>query len=113
MLERFVRHDRAEIRSADADIDDIADALAGMALPGRRCAADWQNPPSVQNGMDVGDDIAAIVKNRSAARRTQRDMQHGAVLRDVDLVAAEHGVDAVPQPRLREQAATAVSASHR
>ena len=31
--------------------------------------------------------------NRRAARRAQRDMQHRAVFRDVDLLAAEHRVD--------------------
>jgi hypothetical protein len=30
---------------------------------------------------------------------TQRHMKHSAVLRDIDLAAAEHGVDPVPQPR--------------
>ena len=30
-------------------------------------------------------------------------MQHGPILRDVDLLAAEHGVDVVPQPALLGQ----------
>ena len=34
VLQRFVGHDRPEVRSADADIDDIADPLAGVAFPG-------------------------------------------------------------------------------
>ena len=38
-----------------------------------------------------------------AARRAQRDVQHGAVLGDVDLLAAEHRVDALAQPRLLRQ----------
>jgi len=31
VLERLIRHDRAEVGAADADVDDIANALAGMA----------------------------------------------------------------------------------
>ena len=54
----------------------------------------------VQNGMDLGHDILAVVDDRSAARRAQGDVKHRALLRDVDLVAAEHGVDALAQPRL-------------
>ena len=50
--------------------------------------------------MNVGDYIAAIVENSGVARCAQRDMQDGAVLRDIDLIAAEHGVDAIAQPRL-------------
>ncbi len=38
VAQRFVGHDRAEIRAADADVDDVADALAGMPEPLRRCA---------------------------------------------------------------------------
>ena len=38
-----------------------------------------------------------------AARRAQRHVQHGAVLGDVDLVAAEHRVDALAQARLLGQ----------
>ena len=34
-------------------------------------------------------------------RRAQRHVQHGAVLGDVDLLAAEHGVDALAQAALR------------
>ena len=34
-------------------------------------------------------------------RRAQRHVQHGAVLGDVDLIAAEHGVDALAQAALR------------
>src|SRR5262249_32460797 len=34
-----------------------------------------------------------------AFRRSQRDVQHSPVLRDVDLLAREHGVDARPESR--------------
>ena len=54
----------------------------------------------VQHRMDVGHDIPPIVNDGRPARRAQRDVQHRAVLGDVDLVAAEHGVDTVLQPGL-------------
>ena len=45
--------------------------------------------------MDLGHDILAVDDDRRASRRAQRHVQHGAVLGEVDLVAAEHGVDAL------------------
>ena len=33
VLQRLVGHDRAEVGAADADVDDVADALAGVSLP--------------------------------------------------------------------------------
>ena len=100
MLERFVGHDRPEIRSTDTDIDHVADALAGLALPIAAAHAIGEVRHPVQNCMNVGDHVAAVAKNGCAARRAQRHMQDGAVLRDIDLLAAEHRVDAIAQPRL-------------
>ena len=33
VLQRFIGHHRAEIGAADSDVDDIANAFAGVALP--------------------------------------------------------------------------------
>ena len=98
VLERFVGHDWPEIRSPDANIDHIAYALAGMAFPGTAAQPIGKISHPVQNGVDFGDDVATLMHDRSPAWRTQRDVKHSAVLRDIDLVASEHGVDSVPQP---------------
>ena len=100
VLERFVCHDRPEIGPANADIDHIADALAGLAFPLAQAHAVGKVRHPVQNGVNVGNHVAAVVNDDGAARRAQRDMQDGAVFRDVDFVAAEHGVDAIVQRRL-------------
>ena len=97
VLERFVGHHGAEIGAADADIDHIADALAGMALPGAAAQPIGEIRHLVQNGMDLGHHILAVVDDGSAPRRAQGDVKHRALLRGVDLVAAEHGVDVIPQ----------------
>ena len=44
--ERFVGHHRAEIGAADADINDIANAFAGVAYPVLRCGRDRRSWPS-------------------------------------------------------------------
>ena len=100
MPERLVRHYRPKVRPADADIDHVADAFAGLAFPGAAAHADRKVRHSFQNGVNVGNHVAAIMKDRGAARRSQCDMQHRPVFRDVDLVTAEHGVDTVAQPQL-------------
>ena len=55
--ERFVGHHRPEIGAADADVDDVADALAGMALPRAAAHALGEVGHPVEHRMDVGHDI--------------------------------------------------------
>ena len=70
-LQRFIGHDRPEVRAADADIDDVADRLAGVALP--RAAADLigEGGHFIEHGMDLGHDVFAIDGDRSPSRRPQ------------------------------------------
>ena len=96
VLQRLIGHDRPEIRAADADIDDVADALSGMPFPAAAAQPVGEIRHLVENLMDVGNHVPAIDLDRSAARRAQRHMEHGAPLRDIDAVAAIHGVDAGP-----------------
>ena len=54
----------------------------------------------VEHGVDLGHDVLAVDDDRRALRRAQRHVQDGAVLGDVDLLAAEHRVDARAQAGL-------------
>ena len=97
MLERLVGHHRPEVGAADADVDHVADAFAGVALP---CAA--PDPVGevghlVQHGVNLGHHVLAVDDDGRRSRRAQGHVQDGAVFRDVDLVAPEHGVDALAQ----------------
>ncbi len=47
----------------------------------------------VEHGVDLGHHVLAVDDDRCPSRRAQGHVQHGAVLGDVDLLAAEHGVD--------------------
>src|SRR5215467_14112411 len=53
--------------------------------------------------MDMRDDVLAIDDNRCPPWRTQGNVQDRAILGDVDLVAAEHRVDARAQTALVSQ----------
>ena len=64
--------------------------VAPRALPERTASANADM--ALKHLMNLGHDIIAIDGEALAVRRPQRDMQHGAVLGDVDLVAGEHRV---------------------
>ena len=58
----------------------------------------------VEHGMNLGHDVLAVDQDRRAARCAQRHVEHGSLLRDVDLLAAEHGVDAGAQAAVLREA---------
>ena len=93
MLERLVGHHRPEVGAADADVDDVANALAGVALPGAAADPVGEVRHLVEHGVDLRHHVLAIDDDRCPFRRAQGHVQDGAVLGDVDLFAAEHGVD--------------------
>ena len=103
MPERLVGHHRPEVGAANADVDHVADALAGMALPRAAPDAVGEVGHLVEHGVDLGDNVLAVHDDGSVLRRAQGHMQHGAVLREVDLLPAEHGVDALAQAGFRRQ----------
>ena len=50
--------------------------------------------------MHVAHDVAAVDDERPLARHPQRDVEDGAVLGDVDVLAAEHRVAPLLDPAL-------------
>src|SRR5579863_4883027 len=94
MPQRFVVHDRSEIGATDADIDDIANALAGVTFPRSAAHSSGEIGHFVEDGVHVGYDVSSVKHNGCATWRAERDVQHRAFFGDVDYVAAEHGGDA-------------------
>ena len=97
MLERLVGHHRPEVGAADADVDDVANALAGVALPGAAAHAVAEVRHLVEHGVHLGHHVLAVDDDGGAARRAQGHVQDRAIFRDVDLLTPEHGVDARAQ----------------
>src|ERR1700722_17744551 len=75
--QRAIGHLRTKVRAANADIDDIADALAGMAGPGAGAHFIGESGHPVENGVDIGNDVLAVHQYLLVARRSQRDMSYG------------------------------------
>ena len=71
-----------------------------MAFPVSAADAVGEGGHLVEHRVDAGNDILAIDKDGFSFGRAQGDVQHGALLGDVDLVPAKHGVDALPQAGL-------------
>jgi hypothetical protein len=95
ILERLVGHDRPEVGTADADVDHVADAFAGVPLP---CAAPdpvGEISHLLQHGVNLGDHVFAVHDEGRRGRRAQSHMQDCTVFRDVDPVTPEHGIDAL------------------
>ena len=57
MLQRLVSHHRAEIGAADADVDDVANAFAGVAFPRAAANAVGEVRHFVEHGVDIGHDV--------------------------------------------------------
>jgi hypothetical protein len=93
VLERLVGHYRPEIGAADPDVHDIADAPAGVSLPGSTPQLVRELGHSVEHRMDIGDHVLSVDENRGLPGGAQGDVQDRTLLGDVDLFAAEHGID--------------------
>ena len=93
VAQRFVSHDWAEVGASDADVDDVLDALAGVAFPFAAADAVGEGRHAVEDFVDLGNDVFAVNYDACAFGGAQSDVQDGAVFGDVDLVAAEHGFD--------------------
>jgi hypothetical protein len=93
LVERIV----ARIPSPSPDVDDVPDGLARVAFPGTAADAIGKVGHFVEHGMDLGDHILPVDDDGCPLRRPQRHVQDGAILRDIDLLPPEHGVDSISQ----------------
>ena len=87
-----VGHLRPEIRSAYADADDVADALAGVAQGGPLAKPGREDGHCVEHPVHVRHHDLPIKLDALAAWRPQCHVQHGPALRRVDLLPGEHGI---------------------
>ncbi len=102
-LEGQARHHRAEVASADADVDDVGDPLAGVSLP--RAAPDGVGELAHlgEDAVDPGHDVLAIDQHRLVAPVSEGGVEHRAVFGAVDLVAGEHAIAPLEDARLPRQ----------
>ena len=104
MLQRLIGHHRPKIGAADADIDDVAHALAGVAHPAAVADALGKVRHPGEHRLNLGHDVLAIHDDGGSRRRAKGHMQGRPVFGLVDLLAPEHGIDAGAQARLLREA---------
>ena len=97
VLQRLVGHDRTEIGAADPDIDDRAHAPAGVPAPPPVPDLVGERGHPIEHLVHVRHDVLAVEDDRRAARRAKRDVEHRALFRRVDSLAAEHRLDVFAQ----------------
>src|SRR5262245_48087364 len=100
MVQSFVDDYPADPGTGAAMIDHGTSALTGVSLPLTAANPVRELRHLVEHCVDVWYDVLAIDKDGCSSWRTQSDVQHSAVLGDVDPVAAEHRVDALAQTGL-------------
>ena len=100
MPQRFIRHDRTQIRAANADVDDVANALPGKSQP--LAAADSIREPShsIEYFMNIQHNVFAIDNDDLIPCRTQRCMQNRPIFGAVDSFTAKHRFDAFGEKAL-------------
>jgi len=99
-LQRLAHHLRPQVGPADADVDDVGDGLARVALPLARPHGLAEDAHLRQDRVDFRHDVFSVHQDRSVRPVTQRDVQDGPVLRVVVLLAGEHGLDLLRQAGL-------------
>ena len=92
--ERDVRHDGTEIGAADADVDDVLDALAGEALPLALTDLVGERGHLVEDLAHARHDVLAVNLDLDVlVLAAKRGVKNGATLGRVDLLAGEHLLD--------------------
>ncbi len=97
--QRERRHGRPEVRPADADVDHGVDPPAGGAGPRSVADALRELPHLRQHRVHVAGDVLPVDDELAAGRQAQGHVQDGPVLRRVDVLAGEHRVAMLLDPR--------------
>ncbi len=100
MPERLVRHHRSEIGSADANVDDGPNGLTRVAAPLAVPDEFGEGAHSLEDLVNLRHHVDTVNDQRGVLWHAKRDVQHGAIFRDVDGFSGEHGVSTLLDPRL-------------
>ncbi|MCY1226441.1 hypothetical protein D9M72_386700 [compost metagenome] len=92
--QRAAYHARPQVGAADADIDDIGNALARGTLPGAAAHTLREIAHAYQHLLDCRHDLLAVNLVAGAGGRAQRYVQGRAVFRRIDMLARKHRVAA-------------------
>jgi len=99
-LQRFHCHRRAEIGTADADVDHQGKGRIGAGADAALAHVLGKFEHALALGHHLRVDIRSIDHERRRPPASQRSMQHRTIFRGVDVIAPEHRLDARSQIEL-------------
>ena len=91
ILQRVGNEHGPEMGAADADIDDMADRFSCSAATRTVAHRFGKGFKTRADGTYVGHDVPAVNRHGAVGQVTERDVQDGAVLGDIDPLTGEHG----------------------
>jgi hypothetical protein len=94
MTQRLICHHRAKVRTADADIDDVADWSARVPRPATVANIIGKPGHAIEHGVHSRHHILTVDDHTRTLGCPERCVQDSAVLGHVDLPAGEHCLDA-------------------
>lgn len=103
VLERLGDHDGSKVGSADANVDDVGDALAGVSLPLAGADRVGELLHVVEHALDLVRALLLDLERLAALAAkdiAQRDVEHRAPLGRVDVLARKHLVAELFDARL-------------
>ena len=103
VIERGAHHGRAQVGTADPDIDHVAYGLACVSQPTAVMNRLDETLHATQYLGDLGLDIHAFHPQWRPGRGTQRSVQNRTVLREIDALATHHRVTLFRQARFHSQ----------
>ena len=93
-------HHGPEIRTPDADVDDVGDALTRVPCPLAVAHGVGESAHPVEHAMDDRHDVFAVHQDRSITRVAQGDVQDRTAFGDIDSLTGKHLIDFLAQLRL-------------
>src|SRR5207244_1253335 len=97
MPQRLVGHHWTEIGAADADVDDVADGPPGVPAPAAVAHLVAEGRHAVEDGVHLRYYVYSIDQHLLVLWSPQSNVERGPLLGHVDLLAAEHGINAPGQ----------------
>eukprot|EP00128_Syssomonas_multiformis_P005248 Colp12_sorted_trinity150504_noHs@27928 len=89
-LESLRDHDWSEIRTADTNVNDVSNGLAGVSLPGARANSLSECSHLGENSIHVGHDVLAIDKDGTVGTVAESYVKDSAALSEIDLLTSKH-----------------------
>lgn len=92
VFESFGDHNRAKVRTTDANVDHALDGFAGVTLPAAAANSVGELLNVVKHALHLVNARLIDLEGLGCNGVSQGDVQHGSVFRGIDMLTTEHGI---------------------